>query len=212
MNLIRYAASKGKPMIISTGVATLEDIEVALRICYEEKNDDITLLKCTSSYPAPLEKANLLTIPDMIQRFGVKVGVSDHSMTNTIPITAAALGATVVEKHLILKRSMGGADSGFSMEPQEFAEMVKAIREVEVVKGDIFYPTDINTISGRDCCRSLFICEDMKKGEVLTEKNLRSIRPGCGLHPKFLNECLGKRINCDLEKGVPFELGYLLVD
>lgn len=209
INLIRYAASKGKPMIISTGVATLEDIELAIKICKEENNNDITLLKCTSAYPAPLEKANLLTIPDMQKRFGVKVGVSDHSMTNTIAITAVALGATIVEKHLILDRNTGGADSGFSIEPKEFSDMVKRIREVELVKGSIYYPTDVNTISGRDCSRSLFICENMMSGDILTEKNLRSIRPGCGLHPKYLHECIGKKVNCDLEKGTPFDLKYL---
>ena len=209
VNLIRYAASKGKPMIISTGVATLEDIELALKTCREENNNDITLLKCTSAYPAPLEKANLLTIPDMRERFGVKVGVSDHSMTNILPITAVALGATVVEKHLILDRKMGGADSGFSMEPIEFSNMVKAIREVELVKGNVVYPVNPFEIAGRDCCRSLFICEDMKEGEVLTEKNLRSIRPGNGLHPKYLYDCLGKIVNCNLEKGTPFEQKYI---
>ncbi len=207
-NLIRYAASKGKPMIISTGVATLEDIEMAIKICREVGNEDITLLKCTSAYPAPLEKANLLTITDMERRFNVKVGVSDHSMTNTLAIAAVALGATVVEKHLILDRNMGGPDSGFSMEPHEFADMVKAIREVEKVKGVVYYPTDINAISGRDCSRSLFICDDMKKGDVLTEKNLRSIRPGCGLHPKYLYDCIGKKVNRNLEKGTPFKLEF----
>lgn len=209
VNLIRYAASKGKPMIISTGVATPEDIELALKVCREVNNQDITLLKCTSAYPAPLEKANLLTVPDMKQRFGVKVGVSDHSMTNTIAVTAVALGATVVEKHLILDRKMGGPDSGFSMEPAEFADMVKTIREVEMVRGKVLYPTDVNAISGRDCCRSLFICEDMKKGDRLTTSNLRSIRPGCGLHPKYLNECLSRKVNQDLEKGTPFELRFV---
>ena len=209
INLIRYAASKGKPMIFSIGVATLEDIELALKVCREVNNQDITLLKCTSAYPAPLEKANLLTIPDMKQRFGVKVGVSDHSMTNTIAVTAVALGATVVEKHLILDRKMGGPDSGFSMEPAEFADMVKTIREVEMVRGKVLYPTDVNAISGRDCCRSLFICEDMKKGDRLTTSNLRSIRPGCGLHPKYLNECLGRKVSQDLEKGTPFELRFV---
>lgn len=208
-NLIRYAASKEKPMIISTGVATLEDIELAVKICREENNNDITLLKCTSAYPAPLEKANLLTIPDMEQHLGVKVGVSDHSMTNAIAVASVALGAIVVEKHLILDRSMGGADSGFSMEPAEFAHMVQMIREVELAKGTVFYPTDVDVISGRDSCRSLFICENMNKGDILTAKNLRSIRPGYGLHPKYLYECLGRTVNCNLEKGTPFELKYL---
>lgn len=202
-NLISYAASKGKPMIISTGIATLEDIELAIKACRSVGNDDITLLKCTTAYPAPLEKANLLTIPDMKNRFGVKVGVSDHSMTNTIAITAVALGATVVEKHFVLDRNMNGVDSAFSIEPSEFGEMVKMIRAVELVKGKVLYPNNDDVISGREYRRSLYICEDLKKGDVLTERNLRSIRPGNGLHPKFLNEILGKKINQDVSLGTP---------
>ena len=209
VNLIRYAAQKHKPMIISTGVATLEDLELAVRTCREAGNDDITLLKCTSAYPAPPEKANLLTIPDLRERFGVKVGVSDHSMTNTVAVAAVALGATVVEKHLILDRNMGGADSGFSMEPAEFKEMCTTIREVELVRGKAYYPSAEDDVPGRRACRSLFVCEDMRKGDVLTAENLRSIRPGCGLHPKYLQECLGKAVNRDLEKGTPFSLEFI---
>ena len=209
VNLIRYAASKGKPMIISTGIATEDDIKDAIDACHAVNNDDITLLKCTSSYPAPLNKANLMTIPDMKERFGVKVGVSDHSMTNTLPITAVALGATVVEKHIILDRNMGGPDSAFSMEPEEFASMVKAIREVEEVLGEVSYPTDPTNIAGRQFSRSLYIAQDMNAGDVLTKKNLLSVRPGYGLAPKYLNECLGKRVNCDLSKGTRFDLKYI---
>lgn len=209
VNLIRYAASKGKPMIISTGIATEDDIKDAIDACHAVNNDDITLLKCTSAYPAPLNKANLLTIPDMKERFGVKVGVSDHSMTNTLPITAVALGATVVEKHIILDRNMGGPDSAFSMEPEEFASMVKAIREVEEVLGEVSYPTDPTNIAGRQFSRSLYIAQDMNAGDVLTKKNLLSVRPGYGLAPKYLNECLGKRVNCDLSKGTRFDLKYI---
>lgn len=201
VNLIRYAASKGKPMIISTGIATEADIIDALEACHSVGNYDVTFLKCTSAYPAPINKANLLTIPDMKERFGVKVGVSDHSMTNTLPVTAVALGATVVEKHLILARNMGGPDSGFSMEPMEFASMVASIREVEQVLGSVSYPSDPWSIPGREGSRSLYIAEDMKAGDILTEQNLRSVRPGYGLAPKYLNECLGKRVNRDLKKG-----------
>ena len=173
-------------------------------------NNDITLLKCTSSYPTPLEKSNLLTIPDMIKRFPrVKIGVSDHSMSNTVPITAVALGATVVEKHLILDRKMGGPDSGFSMEPDEFRSMVQSIREVEKVLGKVSYPEHINQIEGRQGCRSLFICKDMKKGDLLTNENLRSIRPGYGLHPKYLSQLLGKTVNRDLEMGTPMSLDFV---
>ena len=210
VNLIRYAASKGKPMIISTGIATEEDIKDVIDACHSVGNFDITFLKCTSAYPAPLHKANLLTIPDMKERFGVKVGVSDHSMTNSLPITAVALGASVVEKHIILDRSMGGPDSAFSMQPEEFASMVKAIREVEEVLGEVSYPTDSSMISGRQFSRSLYIAEDMKAGDVLTEKNLRSVRPGYGLAPKYLDECLGKKVNRDLEKGDRMSLDFVL--
>ena len=210
VGLIEYAARTGKPLIISTGIATAEDIDLALQTCYQNGNKQVTLLKCTSSYPAPIDQANLLTIPDMLHRYpGVKIGVSDHSMTNTIAIAAVALGATVVEKHLILDRKMGGPDSGFSMEPEEFAAMVQSIRETERALGKPYYPTDINQISGRDACRSLFICEDMDAGEILTEKNLRSIRPGNGLPPKYLSELLGKKVNQPLEKGTPMSWTYI---
>lgn len=207
--LIEYAASKHKPIVISTGIATIQDIEDAIAACRRVGNNDITLLKCTSEYPAPLSKANLLTIPDMRQRFGVKVGVSDHSMTNTLPITAVALGATMVEKHLILDRSMGGPDSGFSMQPDEFKAMVDSIREVEQVLGDVYYPEITSDIAGRSGCRSLYVAEDMKVGDIITEKNVRSVRPGYGLAPKYLPEILGKRVNRDLKKGERMRLEYI---
>lgn len=207
--LIEYAASKHKPMVISTGIATIQDIEDAIAACRRAGNNDITLLKCTSEYPAPLSKANLLTIPDMKQRFGVKVGVSDHSMTNMLPVTAVALGATLVEKHLILDRSMGGPDSGFSMQPDEFKAMVESIREVEQVLGCVDYPENTSQIAGRSGCRSLYIAEDMKAGDVITEQNVRSVRPGYGLAPKYLPEILGKRVNRDLKKGDRMMLEYI---
>lgn len=198
VNLIRYAASKHKPMIISTGIATIEDIQMAIDACHEVGNNDITLLKCTSDYPAPIEKANLVTIPDLAFRFGVKVGLSDHSMTNTIAIAAVAMGAEVVEKHLILDRAMGGPDSGFSMQPKEFADMVSSIRDVEKAMGHVHYE-----VSERDKTRrrSLYVAEDMKAGDIITEENVRSVRPGFGLHPKYLSEILGKKVNRDLEVG-----------
>ena len=206
VNLIRYAASKHKPMIISTGIATIEDIQMAIDACHEAGNDDITLLKCTSDYPAPIEKANLVTIPDLVDRFGVKVGLSDHSMTNTIAIAAVAMGAEVVEKHLILDRRMGGPDSGFSMQPEEFADMVKSIRDVEKAKGHVYYD-----VSERDKTRrrSLYVAEDMKAGDIITEQNVRSVRPGFGLHPRYLPEILGRHVNRDLEKGERMMLEYI---
>ena len=165
INLIRYAASKHKPMIISTGVAEKEDIELALQVCYEENNNDITLLKCTSDYPAAPEKANLMTMVDMRDRYRVKVGVSDHSMTNTIPMTAVSLGATVVEKHFILDRSLGGIDSAFSLNPEEFASMVKVVREVEQTLGVVTYDV---TEKDKGRRRSLYVAEDVKAGDFVT--------------------------------------------
>lgn len=209
VNLIKYAASKGKPMIISTGVSTMDDLKLALDVCHEVGNNDITFLKCTSSYPAPLDKANLRTIPYLAERFGVKVGVSDHSLTDTIPTTAVALGATVVEKHLMIDRKLGGPDSGFSLEPAEFERMVKAIRDVESALGTIYCPTDITQIVGRHSCRSLYVAEDMKAGDIITEKNVRSVRPGYGLHPKYLKEILGKKVNLDLVKGTRMLLEFI---
>lgn len=209
VNLIRYAASKGKPMLISTGIATEDDIKDAIDACHSVGNYDLTFLKCTSAYPAPLSKANLLTIPDMKERFGVKVGVSDHSMTNTLPITAVALGATVVEKHIILDRNLGGPDSAFSMQPKEFASMVKAIREVEEVLGEVLYPTDPTKIIGREFSRSLYVVKDIMRGDIITEDNVRSVRPGYGLHPKYLKEILGKRAIQDLKKGTRFSLDFV---
>lgn len=207
--LIEYAAKKGKPMVISTGIAMPEDIELAVKTCKKAGNDDITLLKCTSSYPAPIEAANLMTMVDMKQRYGVKVGLSDHTMGYDVAVAAVALGATLVEKHFILDRSIGGPDATFSMEKDEFAAIVKSIRNVEKALGDVVYPTDPTKIKGREFSRSLYIAEDMKAGDVITEQNVRSVRPGYGLHPKYLPEILGKRVNRDLEKGERFSLAYL---
>lgn len=210
VNLIRYAASKGKPMVISTGVATQEDIELAIQACHEAGNHDITLLRCVSAYPAPLENVNLRTMQDMKVRYGVKVGLSDHTMGSDVVIAAVALGAEMVEKHFILDRAIGGPDAAFSMTVEEFKQMVTSIRNVEKALGKVDYPTDPTQIKGRQFSRSLYIAEDMKAGDVLTDKNLRSVRPGYGLHPKFLNECLGKKVNRDLEKGERFKMDYLI--
>lgn len=203
--LIEYAASKGKPMIISTGVADENDIQLALDACRKVGNNDITLLKCTSQYPATIEQANLLTIPDMKQRFGVKVGVSDHTMGSMVPVVAVSLGATVVEKHFILDRSLGGPDAAFSMEPHEFKEMVQAVRQAESALGEVNYDVPDKDKNRR---RSLFVVEDIKAGEVFTEKNIRSIRPGYGLHPKYYKEVLGKRAKVDLERGVALNVEH----
>ena len=207
--LIEYAAKKGKPMVISTGIAMLEDIELAVKTCKDAGNDDITLLKCTSSYPAPIEDANLMTMVDMKQRYGVKVGLSDHTMGYDVAVAAVALGATLVEKHFILDRSIGGPDAAFSMEIGEFATMVKSIRNVEKAIGEVKYPTDPSKIKGREFCRSLYVAEDIKKGEVITEKNVRSVRPGFGLHPKFLQQIIGKKTERDFKKGERFKIDFL---
>ena len=207
VNLIRYAAEKHKPMIISTGVATVEDIQLAIDTCREAGNNDITLLKCTTEYPAPLDRANLLTIPDMKERFGVKVGVSDHTLGNIVPITAVALGAKVVEKHFILDRALGGLDSGFSLNKDEFAQMVKDIRMTEEAMGTVNYKLEGRGQTGR---RSLFVCKDIKEGDLFTLENVKSVRPAAGLHPKFLDSVLGKKALRNISAGTPLSLDMIL--
>ena len=207
--LIDYIARKGKPIIISTGIATIEDIELALETCYKAGNRDITLLKCTSAYPAKIEDANLAMIPDMKKRFGVKVGLSDHSLGHDVAVTAVALGAEVVEKHFILDRTIDSADAEFSMTKDEFAEMVKAIRNTEAAIGTVKYPSVLSEIKGRQFCRSLYVAENMKKGDIITIENVRSVRPGYGLHPKYLPVLIGKPVNRDLEKGTRFSLEFI---
>lgn len=207
--LIKYIGSKHKPVILSTGIAVEEDIHLALDTLRSEGCDDITLLKCTSAYPAPIEDANLLTIPDMKQRFGVKVGLSDHTEGSTVPMAAVALGAEVVEKHFIIDRSIGGPDSAFSMDAKDFREMVEKIRMVEKSLGTIYYPSDPTMIKGREYCRSLYVAEKMKKGDVITEQNVRSVRPGFGAHPKYLMSLIGRCVNRDIEKGERFSLDYV---
>ena len=210
--LIEYVASKGKPIIISTGIASLEDIELAVKACLNKDNDKIALLKCTSSYPAPLEEINLNTIPDINDKFGVIVGLSDHTLGGEVSTAAVALGASIIEKHFILDRNMGGPDSEFSMEPNEFKAMVDSIRNVEKALGRVSYVLSDKMKSNREFSRSLFVVKDMKKGDIITEDNVRSIRPGFGLHPKYLKEILGKRINKDLKKGTPFKLEFIKGD
>jgi pseudaminic acid synthase len=204
--LIEYAASKGKPMIISTGVAEIDDIQLALGTCRKVGNNQITLLKCTSQYPATIKDANLLTIPEMKQRFGVKVGVSDHTMGSIVPTVAVSLGATVVEKHFILDRKLGGPDSAFSMEPHEFKEMVQSVRQAEAALGKVTYQVSENDRNRR---RSLFVVKDIKAGEPFTDENIRSIRPGYGLHPKYLKEIIGKTAKENLEKGTPLSWQHI---
>lgn len=207
--LIEYAASKGKPMVISTGIATEEDIQLAVETCRAIGNNDITLLKCTSSYPAPIEEANLSMMPDMAKRFNVKSGLSDHTIGSICPVVATILGATMIEKHFIIDRSIGGPDASFSMNKDEFTEMVKAVRNAENAIGKIDYTLTQKQVKSRDFSRSLYAVEDIKPGETITEKNVRSIRPGFGLHPKFLSNILGKSVNQHLKKGTPFHIDYI---
>ena len=199
--LIEYVASKGKPVILSTGIATSEDIELALDACKRMGNNNIALLKCTSSYPAPIEEANMAMIPDFKERFDVIPGLSDHTLGSTVPIVATTLGARIIEKHFILDRSIGGPDASFSMNEKEFTEMVKAVREAEKAVGQVSYEPTEKQVKGRAFSRSLYVVKDIKKGEVIAEENVRSIRPGFSLAPKYLNTLIGKKANRSFEKG-----------
>ena len=208
--LIEYVAGKGKPIIISTGIASLEDIELAIETCLNAGNNQIALLKCTSSYPSPLDEINLKTIPDMIERFDCVIGLSDHTLGGEVSVAAVALGANIIEKHFILDRKMGGPDSKFSMEPDEFKQMVDSIRNIEKALGKVNYDLSDKMKSNREFSRSLFVVEDIKKDEIITESNVKSIRPGFGLHPKYLKEIIGKKVKKDLKKGTPFKLDYIM--
>jgi pseudaminic acid synthase len=207
--LIEYVASKGKPVIISTGIAGLEDIELAIDACKRMHNEKIIILKCTSSYPASVKEANLAMISDLAKKFGVITGLSDHTMGITVPVVATVLGAKVIEKHFIIDRSIGGPDASFSLDEVEFTAMVKAVREAEVAVGKVDYTLSEKILKSREFSRSLYVVEDIKAGDIITEKNVRSIRPGFGLHPKFLKYVLGKRSLLDLSKGTPLVLKYI---
>jgi len=201
--LIEYVASKGKPIIISTGIAEKEDIQEAVDACHRMKNKDIILLKCTSAYPAPLEEANLLTIPDLAKSFGLISGFSDHTMGITSPVTAVALGAKVIEKHFILDRSIGGPDASFSLDVEQFSQMVSAVRDTEKLLGKVNYELTEKSKKSKEFSRSLFISQDVKEGEVLSEKNIRSVRPGFGMHPREYTKVLGKHFRAEYKKGSP---------
>lgn len=202
--LLKKIAKTGKPVIISSGPSSLEDIELALTTLRENGAKDIVLLHCISAYPAKPENMRLKTIEDLRKRFNVEVGLSDHSMGIEIPIAARVFGACVIEKHVTLKRAEGGVDSDFSLEPQELKELVRTIRNVEKAMGEPSYDSwSPQELEEKKYRRSLFVVEDMKKGEIFTEKNIRSIRPGMGLHPKFYGEILGKKAKQDIERGTP---------
>ncbi|MCG3656798.1 pseudaminic acid synthase [Aliarcobacter butzleri] len=190
--LVRYTASKQKPIIISTGIATIDEIQDVVNICKSVGNENIILLKCTSEYPAPLNEANLKTISNMKETFGVEVGFSDHTLGIVAPVVAVTLGAKVIEKHFIIDKSIGGADCGFSMDKKEFKQMIEAIRDAEKLIGVVDYSLNEKRKKQRRFARSLYISSDIKKGEVFTLENIKSVRPFYGLHPKYLNDILGK--------------------
>lgn len=201
--LIEYVASKGKPVIISTGIATLADIEEAVTACRRTGNEQIALLKCTSQYPAPVEEANLNTIPNMAETFNVVVGISDHTMEIAVPIASVALGARIIEKHFILDRSINSPDAAFSLNPEEFRQMVNAVRQTEKALGRVSYELSEKVKKSREHSRSLFAVKDIKAGETFTEENIRSIRPAFGLAPKYLRDVLGKQASVDIPMGTP---------
>jgi pseudaminic acid synthase len=203
--LLRKIARTKKPIIASTGMATLEEIEEAVKVMREAGAGEISLLKCNSSYPAPAEEMNLRTIPDMAQCFGVPIGISDHTMDECVAVAAVALGACIVEKHFTLSRALGGPDAPFSLEPEEFKRMVSAIRLTEKSLGKVSYEIGEKEKKSRVFRRSLFVVSDVKKGEAFTVKNIRSIRPGHGLHTRYLEKALGKRAARDIAAGTPLK-------
>lgn len=203
--LIEYIASKKKPVIISTGIATLSDIEAAVNACKRMGNEQIALLKCTSAYPAPLDEVNLMTIPNLAATFQTIVGLSDHTLGTSVPVAAVALGAKIIEKHFILDRKLGGPDAAFSLEPHEFKIMVGSIREVEKALGKVTYELTDKVKKNRVFARSLFVVKNIKKGEKFSDENIKSIRPGYGMHPKYITDIIGKKARKDVEKGTPLD-------
>ena len=207
--LIEHIASKGKPIIISTGMTTLEEVDEAVQAARGAGASQIALLKCTSAYPALPEAMNLQTIPHLAQEFGVPVGLSDHTLDIAVPVAAVALGACIIEKHFTLSRSTPSPDCAFSLEPQEFEEMVKAIRTTEKALGEVRYGIGGQEAKSVVFRRSLFVVKDMEAGEVLTEEQLRSIRPGYGLHPRHLKEVLGRQAKRKIQRGTPLDWGII---
>ncbi len=201
--LIEYIAKKGKPMIISTGMSTLVEIQESIQASKNAGNEEVIILKCTSAYPAPFEEVNLKTIPNMIETFNTIVGLSDHTLGHSVPVGAVALGAKVIEKHFILDKSLGGPDSEFSLEPEEFKSMVRSVREMEKALGTVHYELSEKTLKSRIFQRSLFAVENVKKGELFTKRNIRSIRPGYGISPKYLPMVLGRKANKSIKRGTP---------
>lgn len=207
--LLRRVARTGKPVIMSTGMATLGEIDQAVATLREAGASEIALLKCTSAYPSTPDEMNLRTIPHLAQAFDLPVGLSDHTLDVAVPIAAVALGACIVEKHLTLSRSEPGPDSEFSLEPEEFQQTVAMIRVAERAIGSIHYGVSDNEAKSRRFRRSLFVVEDIRAGEPFTEKNVRSIRPSHGMSPGELDRVLGRRASCDIKRGTPLEWSHL---
>ena len=207
--LLRKVALTGKPVIMSTGMATLAEIDEAVRTLREAGCTQLALLKCTSAYPSPPEEMNLRTISHLSNAFGVPVGLSDHTLGFSVPVAAVTLGACIVEKHLTIRRSDGGPDAAFSLEPAEFKAMVNAVRVAEAALGRVNYDVTENEAASRNFRRSLFVVEDVKSGEVFTPKNVRSIRPGYGLPPKYLPIVIGRQAAQDLTRGTPLSWKHL---
>ena len=207
--LIKYCASTGKPIILSTGIATLTDIERAVEACYAVGNNSIIILKCVSQYPTPYSDLNLKTIPHMAEAFNCITGLSDHSMGSAVDVAAVSLGAKIIEKHLTLRRADGGADGAFSMEPQEFAQMVTDVHNIEQALGHVTYELTEAQKRGRNNARSLYAVEDIKAGEIFTKENVKSIRPGRGLSTWHYDEILGKKASVDIKRGTAMKWDYI---
>ena len=207
--LIEKAASYGRPIIISTGIAHKEDIELAIETCKKAGNENVILLKCTSEYPTPWEDVNLRMLTQLSSDFDCLVGISDHTLDDVVAVSSVVLGAKVIEKHFILDRNMGGPDAEFSMEPDEFAQLVNRVHIAEKILGKTTYELSPKNENSRRFMRSLYVIADMKQGDVITEKNVASIRPGFGLHPKYWKQILGKKVNRNVEKGTRFSLDLI---
>jgi pseudaminic acid synthase len=207
--LVQKIAKTGKPIIMSIGMATRDEVEEAVATIRNEGNHQLAILKCTSAYPAPLEDLNLVTIQHIAKTFNVVVGLSDHTIGTDIPIAAVSLGASIIEKHFTLSRSMPGPDSAFSLEPQEFKKMVQAVRNTEKAMGQVHYGASKNEEVSRNFRKSLFIVQDIKAGEKLSPQNVRSIRPGYGLHPRHYNEVIGMFALQDIKRGTPLTWNLL---
>ena len=208
--LIRKVAQTGKPLIVSTGMATVAELDELVRTARESGCEDITLLKCTSSYPATPRGSNILTIPHMKELFGCNVGLSDHTLGIGTAVASIALGATVIEKHFTLARADGGVDSAFSMEPAEMAQLVRECRAAWEALGEISYRVQPEEEKSLVFRRSLYIVEDMRAGDVITAENMRAIRPGCGLSPRYYDMLLGRRVGCDVRRGTPLSWELLM--